>query len=278
MSKSLIVTGIPRSGTTLVCNLISQMHNAYCLSEPMEIDEYAHQVTSANVFLDKVSEFIAQQRKQIIETGFIRNRVDKNGDLSSNYYSRNCCGSIEDGSLISSVKVDVENDNFTLAVKHNAHFLAVLPLVRALGHYKVIAVIRHPIPTILSWQSLRLPISYGRLPAAEKMWPAVREISESSLELIVKQVLLYEALITRIIECKRNTHIIYYERLMDNPEKLCVLLNQSYKKKIRLQSQNNNKHYDWTKVATLKEVLNAYAPNAMSVYPSLDETGLIAEI
>jgi len=274
----LIVTGIPRSGTTLVCSLISQMRNAYCLSEPMEIDDYMLQATSEHEFLLKVSGFIAKQRKQIIESGFTLNRVDKDGSLSSNYFSRNCSGSIENGSSISSFKVDVENDDFALAVKHNAHFLAVLPLISALDRYKVVSVIRHPIPTILSWQSLPLPISLGRLPAAEKFWPAVREIAQSSRELVVKQVLLYETLITRIIECKQNIHIIYYERLVANPAQLCELLNQSYRKPIRLNSQNDNKHYDWSRVDALKEVLTSYAPNTMSVYPSLDDTGLIAEL
>ena len=129
----MIVTGIPRSGTTLVCSLISQMRNAYCLSEPMEVDGYIRQAASADEFLLKVSEFFEQQRRQIIESGAALNRADRSGDLSSNYFRRNGSGQIEDESLIASVQVDVENDDFTLAVKHNAHFLAVLPRLIALG-------------------------------------------------------------------------------------------------------------------------------------------------
>jgi hypothetical protein len=277
-ADSLIVTGIPRSGTTLVCSLISQMRNAYCLSEPMEVDGYIRQAASADEFLLKVSEFFEQQRRQIIESGAALNRADRSGDLSSNYFRRNGSGQIEDESLIASVQVDVENDDFTLAVKHNAHFLAVLPRLIALGRYQVFSVIRHPVPTILSWQSLRLPVSSGRLPAAENLWPAVREIAQSPRELMVKQVLLYETLMTRILECRQGVHIISYEKLVADPAQLCVLMNQSYRKPVTLNSQNENKHYDWSKAEALKEALTAYAPNTMSVYPRLDDTGARAQL
>jgi hypothetical protein len=254
------------------------MRNAYCLSEPLEVDEQMRQAVSPHDFLLRVSEFISSQRKLIIDSGFTLNRVDKNGELSSNYFSRNSAGSVESDSSLSPVKVNVENCDFALALKHNAHFLAVLPLLCAFKRHNVLCVLRHPVPTILSWQSLSLPISFGRLPAAEKFWPEVREIAESSHEVVVKQVLLYETMITRIVQCRQDVRIVYYERLVVNPAQLCALLNQSYRKRVELNSRNDGKHYDWSKVDVLKDMLERYAPTATSVYPDLDDTRSIAEL
>jgi hypothetical protein len=49
-------------------------------------------------------------------------------------------------------------------VKHNEPLTAVLPELCELEGVQVAAIIRHPIPTILSWQSRDIPLSKGNLP------------------------------------------------------------------------------------------------------------------
>ena len=53
-----------------------------------------------------------------------------------------------------------------LAVKHNEPLTAVLPELCELEGVQVAAIVRHPIPTILSWQSRDIPFSKGNLSRA----------------------------------------------------------------------------------------------------------------
>jgi hypothetical protein len=61
--------------------------------------------------------------------------------------------------------------SFTLAVKHNSGFAAVLPCL--VGRFAVSAVIRNPLSIISSWQTVPFPVQQGHASLAELLDPAL---------------------------------------------------------------------------------------------------------
>jgi len=270
LQRSIAVTGMPRGGTTLLGSLINGLENSYCISEPMAVEEQLHLSATPEDFLGRTRDFFQEQRRLILTTGKAVNRIGKDGRPVTNYFKRVGNNSIEHEYIEAEETVAVRDEKFILAVKHNAHFLSILPLLCSAADISVIGIIRHPIPTILSWRSLDLPISNGRLPSGEKFWPELLEIASSDRDLLLKQVMIYELVTTRLLAFREHIHLICYESLVDDPGQLSALLNQQFRGSSTFQSRNRSKEYNWEEVREVSAVLKSHAPNALSLY-SLDD-------
>jgi hypothetical protein len=130
----------------------------------------------------------------------------------------------------------------------------------------VIGILRHPIPTILSWRSLDIPISYGRLPSGEKFWPELLELSASNCDILLKQVMIYELITTRMLAFRKQIHLLCYESLVKDPGQLSTLLNQQFTESTTFQSRNQSKEYNWEEVREIVAVLESHAPNTLRLY------------
>jgi hypothetical protein len=64
-----------------------------------------------------------------------------------------------------SVGKQIQNENFTLVIKHNALFTALLPELHEA--FPVYAIVRNPLAVLASWNSVALPVNEGRVPAGE---------------------------------------------------------------------------------------------------------------
>lgn len=268
--KSIVVTGMPRGGTTLLGSLINGLENSYCISEPMAVEEQLHLSATPEEFLQRTKYYFNDQRKRILETGKAVNRVTKDGRPVTNYFRRVAKQSIVQDYIEAEEIVAVRDENFILAVKHNAHFLSVLPLLCKQTDIAIIGIIRHPIPTILSWRSLALPITNGRLPSGEKFWPELYEVTHSDRELLLKQVMIYELIVTRLLAFKKSLYLLSYESLVRNTGQVSSLLNQDYKEPITFTSRNKNLDYDWNEVEKIKTTLTKHAPESLALYPMDD--------
>lgn len=270
LQRSIAVTGIPRGGTTLLGSLINGLENSYCISEPMAIEEQLHLSVTPEDFLGRTRVFFEEQRRGILATGKAVNRIGIDGRPITNYFRRDSCKSIVHEYVEAEEAVIVQNDKFLLAVKHNAHFLSILPLLCNAPDISVIGIIRHPVPTILSWRSLDLPISYGRLPSGEKFWPELHEIASSDSDILLKQVMIYELIAERLLAFKEHIHLLCYESLVNDPGQLSTLLNQQFKASVTFQSRNRSKEYNWGEIREISAVLQSHAPNALRLY-SMDD-------
>jgi len=270
LQRSIVVTGIPRGGTTLLGSLISSLENSYCISEPMAIEEQLHLSTTAEEFLGRTRAYFADQRTRIMTTGKAVNRITKDGRPVTNYFRRIGNKAMVNEYIEALEPVIVRDENFTLAVKHNAHFLSILPHLCNAPDISVIGILRHPIPTILSWRSLNLPISKGRLPSGEKFWAELFKVASSEQDVLLKQVMIYELIVTRLLAFREHLHLLSYESLVNDPGQLNILLNQKYIESATFQSSNRNKEYNWKEVQKVRAVLNSHAPNTLRLY-SMDD-------
>lgn len=270
MQRSIAVTGMPRGGTTLLGSLINSLENSYCISEPMAVEEQLQLSATPEDFLGRMRTFFEEQRIQILSTGKAMNRIGKDGRPVTNYFRRTDNKLIVNEYIEAEEAVTVRDANFTLAVKHNAHFLSILPLLCSAPDISVIATIRHPIPTILSWRSLDLPISKGRLPSGEKFWPELLEVASSDRDILLKQVMIYELITSRLLAYRERIHLLCYESLVHDPGQLSALLQQQFRESATFQSRNRSKEYNWEEIREISAVLHAHAPNALRLY-SIDD-------
>jgi hypothetical protein len=75
---------------------------------------------------------------------------------------------------------------FTLVVKHNALFTALLPELQR--RFPVYAVVRNPLAVLASWNSVDLPVNRGRIPAGERYAPQLAAQLDATPDRLQRQL------------------------------------------------------------------------------------------
>lgn len=135
-----LITGLPRSGTSLLCSLLDSMDNVIVINEPQEI----FMALSSPVPAVNLSCYYRQMRTDIILGRMLHNKVDDQGHV------------IEDTRLLDvrrSYQPAIDSPEFLLGTKNPLAYLARLrQLCEDLPDLPKIATIRHPVDTIASWK------------------------------------------------------------------------------------------------------------------------------
>ena len=170
----VILTGVPRSGTTLVCALLNRVPSVVALHEPMPLPEWALRMTREMV-IDEIDHFFVKARNSLMHTGMAPSRqVD--AQVPSNPFSdqkdesgvRHAHGTL---GVLALAPDTVLSPDFVLVVKHTAGFAVLLEQLSR--KHPCFAVIREPIATLASWATIDAPIRNGRTPAAERLDPCL---------------------------------------------------------------------------------------------------------
>ena len=161
----ILLTGLPRSGTTLMCHLLNKLPNAVALDEPMNPNKLAD--IPMEDILVQMRAFIDTERRRVLREGKATSKA-RNGATASNHLSDEDA----DGRrlrLINGRQIIVSNVNrpdFRLYIKHPAFFTACLPYLAP--RMQCFAIVRSPLPLILSWRNSGMAVEDGRLPVAER--------------------------------------------------------------------------------------------------------------
>ena len=125
----VILTGLPRSGSTLTCHLLNRCDDTVALHEPIPMADLAREF-SGEALPGQVARFYADTRRSLLETRrALSKRVD--GKVPDNTFGE-ARGGTENlrRSLASHGEVSFEgrelSPDFLLAIKHNAGFAAML--------------------------------------------------------------------------------------------------------------------------------------------------------
>lgn len=217
MMHNILITGIPRSGTTLTNALIDSLPDCVALNEPLW---QAQQDFGGNPvkFANWLAEDFARIRGHLHKEHPVPDRRTPEGKAITNFFAGD--KPAEDHSMMMLIKAGLP-EYFTLAMKHNALYMACLPEIAFHLELTIIALIRHPVHTIASWRRLNLPISQGKLPHGATYWPELHAISESNDELLIKQVKIYDLMCERLHDMRGAVRVLPYETLIDTPELLC---------------------------------------------------------
>ena len=157
MPESIIITGVPRSGTTLVCSLLNRLPDVVALNETMDVaalaamDGDAARVTAVAQYLADVRQAIVQRAEKP------ERRLHGDGD---NMFLPAAAGERRwAGAEVALVPVGKPlRPGLTLALKHPNAFAALLPELRQ--RFDCWALVRNPLRHWLLGTALTTP--FGR--------------------------------------------------------------------------------------------------------------------
>ena len=186
-----LLSGIPRGGTSLCCRLAGDLPNVVALSEPLNGPALAqpHDATAACA---NIAEFVAATRTRILAerraptvhvAGRLHDDMVQPPEAAAALRQRQ------------GQRGDIPIDKpltaaFTLFIKQNALFAALLPALRP--RFPCLALVRNPVAVLASWQTVRLPVQRGRLPAGERFDAALGASLDAEPSVLRRQILILD--------------------------------------------------------------------------------------
>ena len=208
-----LLSGIPRGGTSLCCRLAGELPNVVALSEPLNGPALAQphdaQTACASIaaFVDATrTRILAERRAPTVhvagrlhddmvrppeEAAALRQRQGQRGDIPI------------DKPL---------TEEFTLFVKQNALFAALLPVLRP--RFPCLALVRNPVAVLASWQTVRLPVQRGRLPAGERFDAALQTRLDAEPSVLQRQIAILDWFFAQYRAHLPATAILRYEEVV----------------------------------------------------------------
>jgi len=243
MTPTIYVTGLPRSGTTLVCHLLSSLPDVVALHEPMKIQDMAG-CTTAQV-LDAIDAFARENRESILTQAKASSK-QISGEVPDNPIAAekaddglrkqlNSLGEIIVGKTLPS--------DFTLAIKHNAFFAFFLASLAATR--SCFAIIRNPLAVLASWQTVDLPVNRGQLPAATQWDTGLAAILAGTPDVLDRQFIIMDWFFSRYAATLPAERIIRYEDVIASGGRcLAHLVPSAAALQGQLKSRNRSGLYD----------------------------------
>jgi hypothetical protein len=250
----IVLTGIPRSGTTLACHLLNKCPNTVALHEPMPVWEFKGLPPEDR--LGKVGEFFSSQRRSLLETGTGWSKIHE-GRVPSNSFAPSNAVGLPRKSICTLSTMDVSKplaQDFTLVIKHPGYFTADLQWLR--GRFPCFATIRNPLSVLLSWNTTSIKVHAGRLPMAEAFAPDLRAALDREPDPLLRQIAILDWCFSQYARWLPAENILRYEDTIASGGKtLSVLAKEEGDLEERLSSENRNTLYDWKTAHPLAEAL-----------------------
>lgn len=258
--------GIPRSGSTLTAALVDSLENSICFSEP---DEYfiPPNAQDKQQYINAVLSSPRDYRKRLLSGEPIKDRRNPSGKAITNYIGRRWfrLGRKKD-KRFGMVTPDMCDADTLIAVKHNIPFLSVLPELSRTS-LKILGIVRHPLPTILSWVETKLPITEGHMPSAEAFWPALNQISVNEQSAPEAWALIYENLLRRMKEC--NVPIIKYEDMTKDISMLEDFSGRKLVKDVNISPKSLDQYMSVDRSESILKALRKHSPVTCEFYDDL---------
>lgn len=256
-APNIIITGVPRSGTTLTCHLLDTLPNVVALHEPMVMRKFAQM--SSREALREMDQFFAESRHSLLASGTVTTK-QVGGKVPDNpvhdHYAAS--GKRESRATRDTITVNKPlSPDFTLCVKHPSGFSALLDLL--VDRHPCYAIVRNPLSVLASWNSVSFPVSRGHAPAAERVDHQLEQDLAEIDDLHDRQLHLLSWFFSRYRDHLPFDHVIRYEDIVaSGGAVLRAIIPAASVLCETLQSQNVNKLYDLGLMQTLgTKLLNA---------------------
>jgi hypothetical protein len=209
--KTILLTGLPRSGTTLVCKLLNSLPDIVALNEPMNVMEFQGR-PAAQVFM-MIDQFVEENRKSVLESGTAISKQTK-GMIPDNSFPSEFNNGLRKSILdIGKIRIGkIPDENFSIAVKHNAAFAALLDALSS--RYPCFAIVRNPLAALVSWTTVDIPVHHGRTPVGEALDPALKRALEQLPDATDRQWHATDWFFRKYVESLPRERIIKYEELI----------------------------------------------------------------
>jgi hypothetical protein len=277
--RNILITGIPRSGTTLVCSLLNKVPEVVALHEPMDVWDFA-KCQDAAALAKTIENFCAEARRSLRAHGFAISK-HVGGEIRDNAAGDQVDQAGSRSRRTEHGKIFIDKplaENFTLAIKHPLAFTALLESLSK--HFECFAVIRNPLATLASWNSLDwLKVKKGHAPIAEKLDPDLaRKLGDES-DAIERQILILEWSYDRYRRFLPNENAIKYEDLIaTRARELARFFPAATELNEDLVSKNLNKYYDRSLMTDLGQRLLKREGPLWNFYSKCDVESLLTKI
>ena len=104
--------------------------------------------------------------------------------------------------------------HFTLLIKHNALFAALLP--RLTESFSCLALVRNPLSVLASWQTVDLPVHRGRIPAGEELDGDLHRALEREPEVLGRQLIVLDWFFGQFHAHLDPENVIRYEDVVES--------------------------------------------------------------
>ncbi|HXM74497.1 MAG TPA: hypothetical protein VN904_04420 [Chthoniobacterales bacterium] len=277
--RNVLITGMPRSGTTLVCSLLNKLPETVALHEPMNVWEFA-ECRDAGAVGDLIENFCAETRKSLREHGFAISK-HVGGKIPDNVADNqvNRAGTRLRRTEHGPVVVDKPlSQNFTLAVKHPAAFSALLETLSK--RFECYAIVRNPLATLASWNSLAwFPLKDGHSPIGEKLDVDLARDLAAQSDPTERQIHILEWFYDRFRRFLPERALIKYEDLIvSRGRELAKFFPAAAELEEDLTSKNLNKYYDRALMADLGERLLRREGPIWNFYSKRDVETLLRDL
>ena len=277
--RNVLITGMPRSGTTLVCSLLNKLPETVALHEPMNVWEFA-ECRDAGAVGDLIENFCAETRKSLREHGFAISK-HVGGKIPDNVADNqvNRAGTRLRRTEHGPVVVDKPlSQNFTLAVKHPAAFSALLETLSK--RFECYAIVRNPLATLASWNSLAwFPLKDGHSPIGEKLDVDLARDLAAKSDPTERQIHILEWFYDRFRRFLPERALIKYEDLIvSRGRELVKFFPAAAELEEDLTSKNLNKYYDRALMADLGERLLRRKGPIWNFYSKRDVETLLRDL
>lgn len=252
----IVLTGLPRSGTTLSCHLLNNLPATVALHEPLDLRGLVKCAPEAR--LAWVEAAFADMRRQLLTAGTAVSKA-RAGIIEDNQYEQIPGSDGVRRSLLTRQVVHFDKPlapDFKLVIKHPNAFTALLPALAR--RFPCFALVRNPLAAILSWNSTGIPLGAGRAPMAEAFDPWLRRSLHAEPDLILRQVTILARYYERYHSSLPAGSVVRYEDLVDTDGRaLAVVDPASRGLSQHLTNHNLNPSYDRRSVRPIAEVLLA---------------------
>ena len=235
--RNIILTGPPRSGTTLCCHLLNKLPDVVALHEPMQRVMFP----SKKEALRNIPNFFFQMREMIKNDGKAVSRV-KNGKIPPNPFeekSKNRRSIVKKGEFY--IDKDLDQQNFSLVIKHNAHFSFLLE--ELVKDFECYAIIRNPLAVVASWNTIKAPVSEGNLKVLKGLDPQLEKKLWKIPDVIDRQIQLIDILFGHLNTLEERQIITYEDIIETGGQALYPISSDASSLNEKLSNTNLKKRY-----------------------------------
>jgi hypothetical protein len=274
--RNVLITGTPRSGTTLACSLLNTLPDIVALHEPMNVFEFVGR--SDDEVAKMIENFCAESRKSLHENKFAISK-HVSGKVRDNSAKADSAGKRTRQTEHGRIEIEKPlSPDFALAVKHPMAFAALLePLSK---RFECFAIIRNPLATLASWNSLDwFALKDGHSPIGEKLDVDLGRALAKIPDARDRQIHILEWFYDRFRRFLPEQAMIKYEDLMSSRgRELAKIFAGANQLDEDLSSKNVSEFYDHTLMSDIgRRLLRCDGP-IWNFYGRAEVEALLSEI
>lgn len=227
--NNMILTGIPRSGTTLTCHLLNRVPDTIALHEPIPLPMLDLSASRKEICF-RIGDFFCESRHFLNRYGTAMSK-QRNGRIPDNpkggypgVLSKLMARLIpfkKQGRLdlrksrVTRGPVHFKkrlSHEFLLCIHHNAGFTVLLDDLT--DYFPCFAVVRNPLSVLASWNSIDFPIRSGHSPAAERIDAVLKRDLTLISDRYERQLHMLSWFFEKYDSALPRDHVIYYEDII----------------------------------------------------------------